>query len=122
MKDYITQDSNSEFTFTSGLEEVVEFCENSDVQNVYCIPFNNEPFIYFLFYGQYDVNTYIDTVQYNRKDGTFGNIKSFGKYNFYLPTKMKENSLVILPKGEFIDYGLEVKNKVTINQFDIYEY
>ncbi len=122
IKDYISQDSNEYSTFASGIEEVVEFCENSNVQNVYCIPFNNEPFIYFLFYGEYDVNQYINTVQYKSENGTFGNIKSFSKYNFYLPTKIDANSLVIFPKGEYIDYGLEVKNKVTINQFDIYEY
>lgn len=122
IRDYWSQDFNKYFTFNSGLEEVSKYCEESDCENVYCYYSFKEPFIYFLFYGQYDVNEYINSVQYFRENGIFDNIKSFKKYNFYLPKKIEENSIVIVPEGSDFNYNLEYKKKLHINQFDIYEY
>ena len=118
LNEYFKQDCNEFFTFSSGVKELVEYCEKSEVENVYCYKFSNEAFIYFLFYGEYDVNEYLKTVEYNSNNGTFGNIKAFGKYKFYMPEEIKENSLLILPKDETVNN----KNKITINQFDIYKY
>ena len=120
--DYSKQDFNNYFTFNSGIQELSEYCEKLDVDNIYCDYSFKEPFIYFLFYQEYDVHEYLDTVEYFKKDGTFDNVKAFGKYKFYLPEKIEENSIIIVPKDSKIDYNVESKEKTTLNQFDVYMY
>lgn len=122
IQDYRNQDFNEYFTFNSGLKDVVEYCENSSCENVYCYYSFKEPFIYFMFYSEYDVNDYLNTVQYFDENGTFDNVKSFGKYRFYLPEKNEKNMLIIVPKGAEFSYNVESVKKVSINQFDIYEF
>lgn len=67
-------------------------------------------------------NEYINSVKYFREDGTFDNVESFGKYKFYLPDEIQEDNIVIVPTGTNLNYNIRYKNKITINQFDIYEY
>lgn len=119
---YFKQDFNEYFTFNSGLEEIVDYCEYSKCENIYFKYSFKEPFIYVMFYSEYNVNDYIKTVEYFSEDGIFDNVKSFGRYNFYLPEEIKENSIVVVPKSEEPNYDAELKRKVTINEFCIYEY
>ena len=78
--------------------------------------------MYFMFYGQEDVREYLDTVEYFEEGRTFDNVRSFGKYKFYLPEEIEKNSVIIVPKYSGIKYNDESIKKVTINQFDIYEF
>lgn len=119
---YTSKDYNEYYTFTSGVEGVVDYCNSLDEDTVYCQYSFKEPFIYFMFYGETDVHEYLDTVQYYEESRTFDNIKSFGKYKFYLPSEIKENSVIIVQKDTEKYYDEVCKNKVTINQFDIYEF
>lgn len=119
---YWKQDFNEYFTFNSGLEDVVSYCEDSSCDRVYCAYSFKEPFIYFMFYSGYDVNVYLDTVQYFDENGTFDNVRSFGKYSFYLPEKIEENVLIIVPKGSELEYNEDYVRKLSINEFDIYEF
>lgn len=119
---YTSKDYNEYYTFTSGVEGVVDYCNSLDEDTVYCQYSFKEPFIYFMFYGETDVHEYLDTVQYYEEGRTFDNIKSFGKYKFYLPSEIKENSVIIVQKDTEKYYDEVCKNKVTINQFDIYEF
>ena len=119
---YTSKDYNEYYTFTSGVEGVVDYCNSLDEDMVYCQYSFKEPFIYFMFYGETDVHEYLDTVQYYEESRTFDNIKSFGKYKFYLPSEIKENSVIIVQKDTEKYYDEVCKNKVTINQFDIYEF
>ncbi len=121
IEEYINKDYNEYATFTSGVEEVSKYCENGEYENVYCLYSFKEPFIYFLFYSEYDTNNYVETVEFFREDGTFENVKSFGKYHFYLPEDIPDKSIVIVPKNASIDFK-NIKNKVNINQFDLYEF
>ena len=75
-----------------------------------------------MFYGQEDVREYLDTVEYFEEGRTFDNVRSFGKYKFYLPEEIEKNSVIIVPKYSGIKYNDESIKKVTINQFDIYEF
>ena len=118
---YIKEDYNEYYTFTSGIKEVAQYCENSDCNKVYCQYSFKEPFIYFMFYTESDVNEYLDTVQYFSEDHIFDNIKSYGKYNFYLPDEVEENTIVIVTKDTELVYDRSF-NKTTVNQFDIYEF
>ena len=119
---YTSKDYNEYYTFTSGVEGVVDYCNSLDEDTVYCQYSFKEPFIYFMFYGETDVHEYLDTVQYYEEGRTFDNIKSFGKYKFYVPSEIKENSVIIVQKDTEKSYDEVCKNKVTINQFDIYEF
>lgn len=119
---YTSKDYNEYYTFTSGVEGVVDYCNSLDEDTVYCQYSFKEPFIYFMFYGETDVHEYLDTVQHYEESRTFDNIKSFGKYKFYLPSEIKENSVIIVQKDTEKYYDEVCKNKVTINQFDIYEF
>lgn len=119
---YKKQDFNKYYTFNSGLEEVVQYCENLNYEDVYCLYSFKEPFIYFMFYSQYNVNNYLNTVQYFSENGTFDNVKSFGKYKFYLPEKIEKNMIIILPKDAEFNYNVDYVRRTNINQFDIYEF
>lgn len=120
--DYWKQDFNEYFTFTSGVQEVVEYCEASNEKDVYCYYSFKEPFIYFMFYSEADVNEYLGSVTYFSDDGVFDNIKSFGKYKFYLPAEIGEDMIIIVPEGATFDGSEKCLNKMSINQFDIYEF
>lgn len=122
MLDYFNMDYNEYATFSSGLKEVSEYCEKSQLENVYCLYSFKEPFIYFLFYSEYDVNNYLETVEFFDANGIFDNVKAFGKYKFYLPDRVPDDSIVIVPKGRELNYDNNLKNKITINQFDLYEF
>ncbi len=122
MYSYVNKDYNKYYTFTSGVEDVVDYCKTLDVDNIYCKYSFKEPFMYFMFYGQEDVNEYLDTVEYFEEGRTFDNIRSFGKYKFYLPEESEKNSVIIVPKNTEIEYNDESVQKVTINQFDIYKF
>lgn len=122
MYSYVNKDYNKYYTFTSGVEDVVDYCKSLDVDNIYCKYSFKEPFMYFMFYGQEDVREYLDTVEYFEECRTFDNVRSFGKYKFYLPEEIEKNSVIIVPKYSGIKYNDESIKKVTINQFDIYEF
>lgn len=122
MYSYVNKDYNKYYTFTSGVEDVVDYCKTLDVDNIYCKYSFKEPFMYFMFYGQEDVREYLDTVEYFEEGRTFDNVRSFGKYKFYLPEEIEKNSVIIVPKYSGIKYNDESIKKVTINQFDIYEF
>lgn len=122
IEEYINKDYNEYNTFTSGIEEVSKYCEKEEYEDVYCLYSFKEPFIYFLFYAKYDTKDYIETVEFFREDGIFENVKSFGKYHFYLPENIPDKSIVIVPKNSEINFENNIKNKITINQFDLYEF
>lgn len=120
--DYKSQDYNNYFTFTSGVKEVAEYCEKEDALEIYCQYSFKEPFIYFMFYNETNVYEYLNSVQYFKEKGIFDNIKSFGRYNFYMPEEIKEGYIVIVPNGTEFEYEIEAKEIININQFDLYKF
>ena len=97
---YYLIDFNEYSTFEANVEEVVEYVEElEDVDKIY-FPYNiKEPYIYVLFYSQTEPQTYIDTVQKKNENGTFENIRAFGKYEFYLPNEFENDgkSVYVIP-------------------------
>lgn len=122
---YFNTDFSKYFTFQDNIKEVVEYAENLDVENVYMEYSIKEPYIYFLFYSKTDVNNFINTVQYFREDRSgFDNVKSFGKYRFYLPEEIKLDKSIayIVPIDEKLDDSIEENAKVTeFTEFKIIE-
>lgn len=65
--------------------------------------------IYTLFYTGADPNEYINTVKYFEENGTFDNIKEFGKYKFYLPEQITQEEnivyVIVRENNSEIDYS-----------------
>lgn len=108
---------NSYFTtgayFETNLKEVIEYVDTLDVDKVYITDNITQPYIYTLFYTKYNPKDYVETVEYFYKDINFEVIKSFGKFNFYLPETAEENSVYVV-----------LKDSVNINteEFEITEF
>ena len=104
---------NTEAYFETDLKEVIEYVETLDVDKVYITDNITQPYIYTLFYTKYNPKDYVETVKYFYKDINFEVIKSFGKYNFYIPETTEENSVYIV-----------LKDSANINteEFDITEF
>ena len=100
------------------LQEVVSYLNKSDAEQIFIEYSFKEPYIYFLFYSKENPNKFKDTVKYFREYG-FENIKSYGKYYFYLPEN-EENlkNFAILKRKE----GLTKKEQeeFEIKEFDNY--
>lgn len=121
---YISRKDNGS-VFVSGIEKVIENVNKANTNNIYIEYGFKEPYIYVLYYTRYNTEDFIKTVEYFKEEniGRFDNIKGFGKYRFYLPEQIKEEDIIIVPKGKQIEYNQEIKYKTTINhQFDIYKY
>jgi len=89
---------NSEEYFETDLKEVIEYVDTLNVDEVYITDNITQPYIYTLFYTKYNPKDYIETVKYFYKDINFEVIKSFGKYNFYLPETLESNSAYVVLK------------------------
>ena len=121
---YWKSDYNEYWTFTSGVKEVAKYCDESSAEKIYCEYAFKEPFLYFMFYNHEDVHEYLDTVEYFEKGRTFDNIKSYGKYRFYLPEEVEEGSIVIVPNNDKnnVSYDLQPVETLYINQFIVYKF
>ena len=84
--------------FETDLKEAIEYVDTLDVDKVYITENITQPYIYTLFYTKYNPKDYVETVEYFYKDINFEVIKSFGKYNFYLPENLNENAAYVVLK------------------------
>jgi len=89
---------NADPYFETDLKEVIEYVDELDVDKVYITDNITQPYIYTLFYTEYNPKDYVETVEYFYKDINFEVIKSFGKYNFYIPKVAEENSVYVVLK------------------------
>ena len=110
---YVRLEGEDNWTFISGVKDVIEYIDSSGAEKIYFQYAFKEPYIYVLYYTKYDVKKYLDTVQVFQENAKFDNIKSFGRYNFYLPQDYNEkDSLYVFAKNsvEYIDEKLfEIK-------------
>lgn len=90
--EYFNLDWSQYYTFVNGVQEIVDYVENiEDVENIY-FPYDiKEPYIYVLFYSKMSPYVFKDTVQKKSSNGTFENIKAFGKYKFYDEVMFEED-------------------------------
>ena len=99
--------------FANNISEVIEYVDSLNVEKIYFQYAFKEPYIYVLYYTKYNPHEFIDTVQYFPENREFDRVKSFGKYNFYLPDNFEEKDCVyvISKDNEFnINYdNFEVK-------------
>jgi len=95
---FISSYFNTDAYFETDLKEVIEYVDTLDVNKVYITDNITQPYIYTLFYTKYNPKDYIETVEYFYKDINFEVIKSFGKYNFYIPETTEEKSVYVVLK------------------------
>lgn len=100
---------NNGYVFVKDAETVIEYVNSLDVDEIYFEYAFKEPYIYVLYYTEYNTEDFVKTVRYfdEEKLGRFDNIKGFGKYNFYLPEKTGKNKPVayVIKKDKEIDYS-----------------
>lgn len=117
---YINEDSSTYFTFEGNLEEVVEYTKELDVEHVYVTNSIKEPYIYFLFYGEYNTNDYVDSVKYYNEESEFQTVVSFGKYMFgNIRNIDDESGAYVLEKSELKELDVDYES-VDIKVFKDY--
>ena len=107
---FINRYVNTNFTFEEGYKEAIEYVNKIDDKKIYITNSINQPYIYTLFYLKYNVNDYINTVDFATKGENFEVVRKFGKFNFYIPKELEKNSIYL------------VKNLNEINDLDDYNY
>lgn len=89
---YIKIEESQSEVFINNMSEVIEYVDALDVDKVYFQYDIKEPYIYVLYYTKYNPHKFINTVQYFPENKEFDRVKSFGKYNFYLPDDFGEKN------------------------------
>lgn len=83
--------------FFYGLKEAILLTENIDEkQEIYITSKVNMPYIFVLYYTEYNVNDYIESVEYYNEGSDFEKVKSFSNYNFYLPATLDDGNVYIV--------------------------
>lgn len=103
---YCNKDFDEMFVFEGGLQEVIEYVDSKD-KKVYITNKIKEPYIYVLFYTKVSPVEFHKTVQYLTKGSNFEVVKSFGKYNFYIPSEMDENGVYVIKKDDIWNVNLD---------------
>lgn len=115
---YVKSDEKQYEVFANGISEVIEYVENLAVDRIYFQYAFKEPYIYVLYYTKYNPYEFVDTIEYFPENKEFDRVKSFGKYEFYLPEKFDESNCVyvISKDNDFqLDYG-----KFHVKEFEKY--
>ena len=117
MCSYIFLKPANNYTLVDNIKEVIEYVEKVKDRKIYIEYAFKEPYIYVLYYTKYNTHDFIDSVQYidNENLGKFDNIKSFGRYNFYIPDDQEKYPdavfVVKKKKNKQIDYSKYKKLK-----------
>lgn len=109
---YFNKNFDEMFVFEGGLQEVIEYVDSKD-KKIYITNKIKEPYIYVLFYTQSSPIEFKESVTYFTKGSNFEVVKSFGKYNFYIPADMRNDGIYVIRKDDIdnIDLtGFELKD------------
>ena len=113
---YFKQDCDTYGTFTSDLQEVMEYTkEIASEPNKKVYITNKINYIFVLYYTQFNTNDYVKTVDYEDENVEFRQVNSFG--NYYLQNideiKNDENNAYVIRKEDLEKYQInqgEFKN------------
>lgn len=103
----------------TGYKPLVKYI--SEIQNkyqtVYVTPDLGRPYVYFLFYNQFDPKKYIDEAKSGGRTGDafgFFNVKYFNKYRFFIPDleNVSRNDLVVLRSVTILPAGFKLINVI----------
>ena len=98
---YFRENANTYATFEANLEEPIKYLKTLDEKNekIYITNTIKEPYIYVLFYSEYNTNDFVSTVEYYNPGEAFRQVKKFGNYNFEEINEL-ENENVYLVKND----------------------
>ena len=98
---YFRENANTYATFEANLEEPIKYLKTLDENNekIYITNTIKEPYIYVLFYSEYNTNDFVSTVEYYNPGEAFRQVKKFGNYNFVEINEL-ENENVYLVKND----------------------
>lgn len=108
--------------FETDIQEMVEYVDNLDVDKIYIDKSFTEPYIYVSLYSKYNTKDFNNTVEYYTKGQNFDQVKSFGKYNFYIPENIgKEKAVYVVQNGKKLDIDYSEYKVTTLERFTIIE-
>ena len=107
--------------FETDIQEMIEYVDNVNVEKIYIDNSFIEPYIYTLFYSKYNTKEFANTVKYSTKGENFEQVKSFGKYNFYIPNNFDENAIYVVQNGKKLDIDYSKYKVTTLKRFTIIE-
>lgn len=121
---YVNTNFDKYSVFTDNIEDVIEYVDTLEADTIYIQYSYKEPYIYTLFYTQENPWDFIETVKY-KKDGVvnFENIKSYGKYNFYLPEEIEheDGRVYVIAKNNNIEINYEEWKITEFEKFIVLE-
>ena len=106
---YFNTDTTKTYTFSNGIQNVIQYTKNVKADSIYFEYSFKEPYIYILFFNQGDTREFIKTVKHKNNIKTFNSVTEFGKYKFYLPKRIEqnENSCYIMTKKTKKKYKID---------------
>lgn len=119
---YIKNDFNKNYVFEAGIDEMLNYVQTLDADNIYFSANIKEPYIYILFYEKTNPYEFINTVKYlQNSKNSFNIVKEFGKYKFGIPNSLDNtsNNVYVLKKQEEIDLEQNIWNKYYTDEFVI---
>ena len=119
---YFKQDCDTYGTFTSDLQEVMEYAKDiASEPNKKVYITNKINYIFVLYYTQFDTNDYVKTVDYEDEYVEFRQVNSFG--NYYLQSideiKNEENNAYVIRKEDLEKYQIN-QEEFKITEFEKY--
>ena len=103
--------------FFYSLGDAIEYANSMGVDKIYITDNVNMPYIYALFYDTKSGENYLDTVEFYNNNSAFCFVKSYDKYNFYIPDEIEKNTAVIVDNYDAQMMDLE---GYTVKKFEKY--
>ena len=109
MVTYSRQDSGKYFTFEDGMEEPIKYVATLEDKQIHITDKIKEPYIYVLFFTEYNTNDFVDTVKYDDENKEYRKVQEFGNYYFEDITLIKNNQedVYMIKKEDKEQYNLE---------------
>lgn len=119
-KNYLILHGKNGKIFEHDLEEPLKYISNLDVEYVYIKKSFTQPYIYTLFYTQSSTNNFLETVKYNSQKVAFEDIKSYGKYMFYLPSDTTQSNVAyLIPNDYTFSIDKEIYQEVNFRKYKV---
>ena len=124
---YFREDANTYATFEANLEEPIKYLKTLDEKNekIYITNTIKEPYIYVLFYSEYNTNDFVNTVEYYNLGDAFRQVKKFGNYNFVEINELENENVYLVKNDQYENLKMNPQKYGIQNledEFDIKEF
>ena len=124
---YFRENANTYATFEANLEEPIKYLKTLDEKNEkkYITNTIKEPYIYVLFYSEYNTNDFVNTVEYYNPGEAFRQVKKFGNYNFVEINELENENVYLLKNDQYENIKMNPQKYGIQNledEFDIKEF